>query len=208
MPPFIDLTGKRFGRLVVKSRIFTASKQPKWLCECDCGTQREVFGNSLRSGATTSCVCFRIEQVTQHGLSHKAPEYAVWNSMIHRCTNPKMDSYPDYGGRGIKVCERWRNSFEAFLADMGPRPSKKHSIERKDANGDYEPNNCVWATAIEQGRNKRNNHFLIVRGEKLTFSECLRRFGVARTTLRKRLNSGMSDEDAVLTPDRRRLKRA
>ena len=204
MPNFIDLTGQRFGRLIVLQRIGTTHYgQPIWACRCDCGNHVHPFGNALRVGLTTSCGCYRKEVITKHGLSNAGPEYAVWNTMIHRCYNPKIESYPLYGGRGITVCDRWRDSFEAFLEDMGPRPSKTHSIERRDNNGNYCPENCLWATRREQGSNKRNNHILVVHGERLTFAECMRRFNIPKNTLRRRLKLGQSPEEAVAKVDRR-----
>lgn len=152
----IDLTGKRFGRLIVIERSDKpgSGHQPKWKCKCDCGNEKTIFGASLRNNDSRSCGCRNGENLKTHGLSNR-PEYKIWKSMIARCENPKCSRFSDYGGRGIKVCKRWRENFQNFIDDVGFRPSEKHSIERVDVNGNYEPLNCKWATDIEQARNKR-----------------------------------------------------
>lgn len=128
------------------------------------------------------------------------PEYRVWMNMIQRCTNPKNPSYPDYGGRGIKICERWRMSFEDFYSDMGPRTTPDHSIERDDVDGHYEPGNCRWATWPEQFRNKRNSLLVVVDGEKRTITEAARDKGINAVTARDRLITGRSIEE-IFSPD-------
>lgn len=157
-----DLTGKRFGRLIVLSRSENDKHgHSRWECKCECGKIRVINSGSLLSIKTKSCGCLRDEKVisrrTTHGHSLKGkihPLFLNWIAMRQRCNNDKNKAYKDYGGRGIKVCERW-NEFENFLEDMGEKPSNLHSIDRIDVNGNYEPSNCRWATTIEQGRNKR-----------------------------------------------------
>ena len=129
-----------------------------------------------------------------------APEYRTWSQMINRCENPKATSYNSYGGRGITVCDRWRSSFTDFYADMGAQPSPEHSIERRDVNGNYTPDNCCWATPVEQGRNKRNNHLLTLGDETMPLSAWAERIGIGAGTIRMRIVSGWSVEQALLTP--------
>lgn len=156
MRKIIDLAGQRFGRLLVLEKAKkNKTEKIKWKCRCDCGNERVVLAASLRGGKTKSCGCLLKEGSHKtHGKSH-TPEYKIWAGMIQRCTNPKTDNYKHYGGRGITVCERWRNSFEAFYEDMGHRPSKLHSVERINNDGNYEPDNCKWATKRKQSQNQQ-----------------------------------------------------
>jgi hypothetical protein len=149
---------------------------------------------ALRRGATQSCGCLHLERAKEHiaarnqthGLSH-TPEYEIWCGIIKRCCNPKNRSWKNYGGRGIKVCARWRESFGSFLADMGPRPSTTHSIERKDNDGDYEPENCVWATPAEQARNTRRTLTITHENVTQSLADWALAKGMKQETLYKRL---------------------
>lgn len=158
MPKFVDLTGKKFGRLTVIARSGNKGNQTAWHCKCECENEVIVVGASLSNERSKSCGCLQKESAVEskktHGLS-KTPEYRNWKSMIRRCENENTKDFAYYGARGIKVCERWRESFEWFLSDMGERPSPKHTIDRMNVNDDYCPDNCVWATQSTQIINRR-----------------------------------------------------
>jgi hypothetical protein len=189
-----DLTGRRFGRLVacgpVEVKRYTGVTHVVWACLCDCGIEARVPAGRLRSGQQ-SCGCKKSEdakkKATTHGLSKGNAEYKAWCHIKERCHNQRDKAFCRYGGRGIVVCERWRESFEAFLADMGKRPSPKHSIDRIDNDGNYEPGNCRWATMTEQGNNKRNNRHFEAFGKRQTLAQWARELGVTRELLDNRL---------------------
>jgi hypothetical protein len=167
--PRPSLIGKRFGRLVVVERVGRAPNRAYlWRCRCDCGGETTAPTGALGYGDIQSCGCLRIERArmatTKHGLmpAHKKhPLHGSWQNMIQRCYNQKAVSYPNYGGRGIRVCDRWRfgedgrAAFECFVRDMGPKPSPQHSIDRIDNDGHYEPDNCRWASRKQQSANQR-----------------------------------------------------
>lgn len=137
-----------------------------------------------------------------HGLSY-TPEYRAWQTMRLRCTVPENPAYADYGGRGIKVCDRWMNSVEAFFSDMGPKPTPDHELDRyPDNNGDYEPGNCRWATRSENDRNRRSNRIIAFSGEELTPAAWAERYGIRADTIIKRLNSGWPVGKAITSPAR------
>ncbi len=212
MGAFIDLTGKKFGKLTVLGRI-PEEREPgthirvKWLCACDCGTNKIAVGTDLKSGHTSSCGCAHREQLakrnTTHGLG-KPSSYTVWAAMIGRCTNPNLRSFKDYGGRGIKVCERWRK-FENFHVDMGERP-RDTSIERIDNDGDYEPLNCRWATDMEQARNTRRTINLTHNGRTMCLVDWAKEVGIDWSTVYARIvRLGWSTSDALTVPVDTRL---
>lgn len=197
---FKNLTSLRFGRFTVLGYLGkNAHRQAMWEVECTCGSIRKVVGCSLSGGHSTSCGCIATEKMvvasTKHGhgkRSGRSSEMTAWKNMKMRCCNPKTLSYNLYGGRGIQVCERWLNSFENFLADMGekPVPKRRYTLERKDTNGNYEPANCIWATHKEQARNLRCNRIVEHEGDSKTLAEWSEISGVEYNKLRKRLNRG------------------
>lgn len=160
---FKDHAGEKYGRLLVVEPIHrrkpSGKKVVDWLCRCECGNESRQAATDLQSGKAKSCGCLRrevtIARCTTHASS-KTPEFRVWTNMIGRCECKTDDDFHNYGARGISVCHRWRESFEAFLIDMGKRPTAKHTIERLNNSGNYEPSNCVWAARKVQNRNKRN----------------------------------------------------
>lgn len=162
---FIDRTGQRFGKLVVISLAPKRGRRTFWNCLCDCGGEREIVADNLVSGHTVSCGCVHSEMLIErnrtllakHGhVFHGKPSrtYMSWTAMRSRCERPNDIGHKNYGGRGIKVCDRWKN-FENFLADMGERPDGKTLDRFPDKNGNYEPGNCRWATPLEQAANRR-----------------------------------------------------
>lgn len=195
-PNAIDITGQRFGRLTVLARHGRRGSAAAWRCRCDCGNETVVVSHAVRTGNARSCGCLRAEQVGGRARTHgksKTPEYQSWLGMRARCHNPTHKKFPRYGGRGIVVCERWRDSFENFIEDMGPKPGRGYSIDRIDNDGPYSPENCRWATGKEQARNTPRTRTVL--GEPLM--DVCERLGIKPATIRRRLDDGWSEHEAV-----------
>jgi len=215
----IDLVGQRYGRLVVIERaedqVFpSGNRKAKWLCRCDCGETVTVLGCHLRSGNTNSCGCLQREMSAQRNTTHGhrkgsrvSPEYKAWADMLTRCYNPNQQHSRYYGGRGITVCQEWRESFENFLADMGPHPGKGYSLERDDVNGPYCQQNCRWATQPEQSRNKRNNIWVTYNGQRMVMTDAAKAAGLKKGTLLRRIKCGWPESD-LFVPVRPRQRSA
>lgn len=202
-PSFKNLTGRTFGRLVVKSYFgrTNAKRTHAWTCECECGETKVVSGHHLTSGGVTSCGCWRASHGRTHGMSRQ-PEYAVWCCMLQRCGNGNNPSYNNYGGRGITVCQRW-HKFENFYADMGPRPGGCYELDRRDNDGNYEPSNCWWIKRERQAVNRRSNRVLKCRGETLCIADWASRLGISASRISRRLALGWDTEAALFTPKKR-----
>ena len=203
----LDLTGHRYGNLLVIKESHTNKKIVYWKCVCDCGKETIVQRNHLRSGHTKSCGCLWVKNLKEMHITHGAnvggevkPEYLAWCHMKSRCTNPNVERYPEYGGRGIKVCERWlgENGFANFYSDLGDKPTPNHSLDRyPDVNGDYEPANVRWGTDEQQSRNKRNNHFYEYMGERMIAVDWAKRLGVTKGAIQNAIKRGKTFQEVV-----------
>lgn len=191
--PKIDMLGKRIGRLTVMR-----STVGKWLCRCDCGVEKEVTGNHLRSGRVVSCGCYHAERQREVGVTHgmkRTAAYASWCNMKQRCTNPKRKEWGNYGERGVIVCDAWM-SFEAFIADMG-QPAPGETLDRIDVNRGYEPGNCRWVTRAIQNRNTRRNRLITIDGVTKPLIDWCEDSGLKYWTVHSRLRRGASNEEAL-----------
>ena len=215
----IDLTDKRFGRLLVIGRIDQSIapriREPYWHCLCDCGTEKICSSNNLISGRTRSCGCYQRELPPirlRHGCARKgkvSKTWLTWQRIKTRCFDSNDHSYPYYGARGITMCSGWKNSFESFIEDMGETPAGR-SIDRIDNDDGYHcghcdecianrwKTNCRWATPLEQGRNKRNNRYVTIRDERRLIIEWAERFGIAYRLVMGRIYRGATPEEALL----------
>ena len=206
-----DLTGQRFGRLVVISKAESNPHETYWNCKCDCGKEKKVRAACLKSGNTKSCGCWHDEcakiNSKKHGMS-KTRLYLVYRTMISRCYCKSTKKYNIYGGRGITVCEEWLDDFMNFYnwsiqngyncnAEFG-----ECTIDRIDVDGNYEPSNCRWITNKEQGNNRRTNHYVKINGETKTVREWCESniYDISETTVYKRIRKGWSDIDAITKP--------
>jgi len=209
MRKVIDITGQKFGRLTAIERTGSnKSNHAVWLFECECGNFKNIVGKSVTKGKTQSCGCYNIEKIKQrtttHGMTKNHPLYGVWRSMIDRCYLEKATGFENWGGRGITVCEEWRNDFRVFYDwAMANGWQKDLSIDRIDNNGNYTPENCRFATRKTQNNNQRQRIDVIAieyNGHKRTLKDWCRIFELKYTTIRQRLNLGWSVEKALETP--------
>jgi hypothetical protein len=198
--------GKKFGRLTCvgygPNHVAPSGKTNRTMrCQCECGGAKTALAVSIRAGRTTSCGCVQRAGNSNviHGCGRRGnarhPLYSLWGQMRSRCSNPATTGYANYGGRGIKCCLRWAD-FLAFAADMGPRPNG-YTLDRIDVNGDYEPNNCRWASRATQANNTTRTVRLCLDGESLTLLEVAARFGLKANTLRTRLHRGWALAEAI-----------
>jgi hypothetical protein len=204
----IDLNGKAFARLTVIE--FAGQKKggrALWRCRCECGKEAVVPGDCLRDGRSRSCGCLKLEMIrgNKYGVTHEAcghPLFHVWNGMMARCNNKKHQQYADYGGRGIKVCERWRDPWK-FFEDMGERPDGA-TLERVNNGKGYDPENCRWATRKEQMRNKRTNRLIRFRGQTKPLSQWAEEVEISEATIRDRIDKlKWTVAKALTTPPRK-----
>lgn len=206
----VDLTGKRFGRLVVFRQIGKNKwGNYLWLCECDCKQKTIVASSNLKHGHTKSCGCLQKEIISQHNTKHGHQKngemtriYSVWAAMIQRCTNPKNKQYKDYGKRGISVCKRWRK-FSDFLIDMGNKWKSGLTIERTDNGRGYYKENCQWVTQKKNSRNKRNNRLITYGGKTQCLSQWAEETGINVGTIHWRLNNGWLIKKIITTPTKK-----
>lgn len=201
-----DIMGHRFSQLLVIGRApDRGKKNVRWFCQCDCGNIVSVVGTSLRIGETKSCGCLRTKSHEPRHFVHgesaggiRSKEYYTWASLRSRCLRRTDHGFRHYGGRGITVCDRWKDNFKNFLSDMGRAPSPQHSIDRIDNDGPYSPGNCRWTTAAVQSRNRSNNRFIEYGGEKLTVTDWSRRLGINLVTLFGKLNKQHLTLDQII----------
>jgi hypothetical protein len=200
----IDLTNHTYNRITVVSLDHRKKNKLYWLCRCECGNNLIIDSSHLRSSHTKSCGCYKLETTILRTEKHrmcKSPEYYSWGAIKNRCLNKKNPAYCNYGGRGITMFTDWIDSFESFFSYVGNRPSSKHSIDRIENNGNYEPGNVKWSTKKEQANNRRSSQFFIFMNESKTLSEWSETTGISYDVIRQRINKyGWSIEKALTTP--------
>lgn len=203
LPRYHDLTGKVFGRLTVISYAGKSKKESLWNCRCKCGIEKVIRYNGLTRGKSTSCGCYRKEAIKArnprakgHERTFSNPLYRIWQSMKTRCYNERNPNYARYGAKGIRICQRWLDSFDAFVDDMG-HPPEGCSIDRIDPYGDYTPENCRWATRMAQSQNQKRTRFYQWQGESLCLTEVARRANVDYFQVYWALIAGKSIEEAI-----------
>lgn len=201
MGKYVDLTGQRFGKLVVLNRKnLPGDGNVIWECLCDCGNKVFVTSSSLRSSKARSCGCYHKDKVTKHGQVGSRL-YRIWAGMKYRCFNPNSYEYYRYGGRGITVCQDWANDFMNFyIWAMNNGYKEDLTLDRINNNGNYCPENCKWSTIKEQANNRRTNHIVEIDGVRKTMLEWCKEYGVCRSTVYSRLYAGMSFLEALTKP--------
>lgn len=205
-----NIIGQRFNRLVVIEYAGLSNQnQAKWLCRCDCNNEVSVEAGSLKTGNTQSCGCLNRELIRSrksrltHGMRNSL-EYSTWCSIKRRCYNPNQENYERYGGKGIRMCARWLNSFENFYEDMGPKPTHNHTIERKDSSKDYSPDNCIWLPSRYQSKNRRTVIKIKYQGKEMILKDWARELGMNYITLYYRIiKQGLPPEIAFTKPTTR-----
>ncbi len=201
----IEWIGKKFGKLTVLEK----QDGYMFLCKCECGEIKSINGSGLLSGHKKSCGCLRKYKTKPHKTTHGltgTTEYIIWGGIIARCTDPTHHAFSDYGERGIGICNKWRNSFTAFLKDMGKRPSRFHTIERKNNDKGYSKSNCKWATRKEQARNRRSSRIVEIKGVKKCLEEWCDIYKIKSKSVNSRVKRGQSYKDAITTPLKRIVK--
>lgn len=202
-----DLTGRRFGKLVALSYAGRKGMQSMWLFACDCGVEKVTFATNVLRGLQKSCGCARTEAGVHKGrvLKNKS-EYFSYRNMLARCLEPTADGYENYGGRGVKICDRWidgadgHSGFTCFLLDMGKKPSLQHTIDRIESGGNYELGNCRWATAKEQQNNRRNNRAITANGITKNITQWASDTGLSTQVIGSRIKRGWHPDIAVTKP--------
>lgn len=195
-PKFINITGKKFGRLTVIEFAGRQKTQLVWKCRCECGRECRKFGTQLKHRDRRDCGCER-ERAGEFKKAYPQ-EYRHWRSMRNRCLNKNSDGWPRYGGAGVTICSEW-DSFPKFIADMGPMPSDRHQIDRISSGGNYCARNCRWATAKEQCNNRRSNKLLTIDGVTKTMQQWCDGANISKGIVSKRIKRGWAAKDAVYT---------
>lgn len=202
----VDITGNRFGRWLVLGKSGAIKGHVLWKCRCDCGSENLIPGANLKRGLSLSCGCYARElkaaRATTHGMT-RTPEYLAWRQMRVRCAAKDGRWFLSYGAKGIKVCDRWAGSFQNFYEDVGPRPSKNHSLGRINNDLGYCPENCRWETRSQQMRNRSCAKLLTLNGETLCVAEWSERTGILPCVLYSRAEQGWSDKDTLTRPVRK-----
>lgn len=210
MTDVIKMDGRVFGKLTVMYRKGTIKKYAAWMCQCTCGEYVTVSGYNLRAGLRKCCARnghFWAGSQPPSLIAQHPSEHQSWRSMCERCFRKENKKHRHYGGRGITVCERWQNSFANFFSDMGAKPTPKHTIDRINNDGNYEPSNCKWSTNKEQSRNMRRTVYVEHEGQRRLLMDVADSMGISRPVLYSRLKNGWSMEEALTLPVAKHTKK-